>query len=81
MHGLPFTGARVMAEERLLVDWKGLKAMGWPFSRFHTLGRMVPSGLFPRPRKWGTHRSARITWRVTEVLPYFTAPPQPPTSP
>ncbi len=27
----------------LIVDWKGLKAMGWPYSRAHTWRLMAPT--------------------------------------
>lgn len=70
-----------MVDEPILVDWKWLKKMGWPFSRFHTCGRMIPAGLFPPFKKWGRHRSARITWEWAVVKPYFFAHvPQTPTA-
>jgi predicted DNA-binding transcriptional regulator AlpA len=58
--------------DRLIVDWKGLKRMGWPYSRAHTW-RLMAAGEFPRSFKLGSHRSSHPVWRVKEVLAYFEA--------
>ena len=71
-----------MTEERLLVDWKMLKALGWPYSRQHTY-RLMAARKFPQLRKFGTHRSARTSWRWPEVRPYleqFSPEPSPDVS-
>lgn len=64
-------------EKPLVVDWKGLKRMGWPYSRTNTWRMMFDSAYaenaFPRCRKLGKHRSAHVVWRVAEVLAYFEA--------
>jgi hypothetical protein len=61
----------------IVVDWKGLKKMGWPYSRVHTWRLMyVPQYLpdrFPACRKLGKHRGSRVVWRVAEILAYFEA--------
>lgn len=59
-----------MFNERLLVDWKALKALGWPYSRTHTW-RMIAAGRFPEPHKFGDHRGSRVAWYWQEVKPFF----------
>ena len=56
--------------ERMLVDWKGLKRLGWPYSRAHTY-RMIDAGRFPQPIKFGTQRGCRVAWRWRDVKPFF----------
>jgi predicted DNA-binding transcriptional regulator AlpA len=51
-----------MTEERLLVDWKTLKKLGWPYTRVHTF-RLIAAGKFPKPKKFGDHPGARVAWR------------------
>ena len=58
--------------QRLIVDWKGLKRMGWPLSRTHTW-RMMDAGEFPERHKLGIHRNSRPVWRVKEILDHFEA--------
>jgi predicted DNA-binding transcriptional regulator AlpA len=64
-------------ERPLVVDWKGLKRMGWPYSRTHTWRLMFDPDYagdpFPRCRKLGKDRSAHVVWRVAEVLAYLEA--------
>jgi predicted DNA-binding transcriptional regulator AlpA len=64
-------------EKPLVVDWKGLKRLGWPYSRAHTWRMMFDPDYavdpFPRARKLGKHRNAHVVWRVVEVLAYFEA--------
>ena len=44
-------------EKRLIVDWHGLKRMGWPFSRAHTWRMMQPEILRSSgSRRKGTYR-------------------------
>ncbi len=59
-----------MLVERLLVDWKTLKALGWPFSRTHTW-RMITAGRFPEPRKFGKHRNSRVAWYWKDIKEYL----------
>jgi predicted DNA-binding transcriptional regulator AlpA len=57
---------------RLIIDWRGLKNMGWPFSRAHTW-RLMAAGAFPQARKLGDHRNSHPVWRVRDVLAHFEA--------
>ena len=61
----------------LIVDWRGLRKMGWPLSRAHTWRLMFDPSYgddpFPRCRKLGRHSNSRVAWRVSEVLAYFEA--------
>jgi len=54
----------------ILVDWKRLKAMGWPYSRTSTY-RMVADGRFPKFLKLGPARGARIAWRWKDIKSFF----------
>ena len=64
-------------ERPLVVDWKGLKKLGWPYSRVHTMRLMFDpayaADAFPAYRKLGKDRGCRVVWRVAEVLAYFEA--------
>lgn len=66
-----------MSKNALIVDWKGLKQMGWPFSRAHTWRMMFDpnyaSDRFPRCHKLGKHRNSHPVWRVRDVLAHFEA--------
>jgi predicted DNA-binding transcriptional regulator AlpA len=59
-----------MNQVRLLVDWKSLKAMGWPYSRVHTW-RLMESGAFPRAYKLGKHRNAHPVWKLYDIMKAF----------
>ncbi len=62
-----------MLNERRLIDWKGLKELGWPYSRQHTW-RLIAQELFPKPTKFGRHRGCRVFWylhQVTEAIDAF----------
>ena len=57
-------------EDDRVVDWKGLKALGWPYSRTHTQ-RLEDAGKFPKRFKLVDARSAHPMWLrrlVLEVL-------------
>lgn len=66
-----------MSIKPLIVNWKGLRGMGWPFSRAHTWRLMFDPDYaddpFPRCRKLGKHRNSPPVWRVMDVLAYFEA--------
>jgi len=68
-------------ERPLVVNWKGLKSMGWPYSRTQTWRLMFDpayvDNAFPACRKLGKHRNAHVVWRVSEVLSYFEAHDRP----
>jgi hypothetical protein len=53
----------------VVVDWDGLKQMGWPFCRTETVERN--GGRYPQSFTLGNHFNARRLWRVAEVLAYF----------
>ena len=59
-----------MSTKPLIVDWKGLKRMGWCYSRAHTWRLMFDpdyaADSFPKCRKLGKHRSSHPVWRVQE---------------
>lgn len=61
----------------LVVDWKGLKRMGWNYSRVHTWRLMFDpeyaADAFPQCHKLGKHRNSHPYWRVAEVLAYLEA--------
>jgi Prophage CP4-57 regulatory protein (AlpA) len=44
-------------DEHTVVDWKGVKAIGVPYSRTH-IWRMMDAGDFPRAFKLGKHRNS-----------------------
>lgn len=64
-----------MSNRPLVVDWKGLRRLGWNISRAHTWRMMFDpdyaDNRFPRCHKMGPHRNSRPYWRVAEVLAYF----------
>jgi hypothetical protein len=66
-----------MSDRPLIVDWKGLKKMGWPFCRAHTWRMMFDpdyaDNRFAQCRKLGPHRNSHPVWRVVDVLAYFRA--------
>ena len=66
-----------MSTKPLIVDWKGLRRLGWCYSRAHTWRMMFDpdyaADSFPKCRKLGTHRNAHPVWRVLDILAYFEA--------
>lgn len=61
-----------MSQKPLIVDWKGLKKLGWPYSRAHTW-RMMEAGDFVKAAKLGKHRNSHPVWPVKGVLDYFSS--------
>jgi predicted DNA-binding transcriptional regulator AlpA len=57
--------------KRLLVSWADLKKMGWPYSRTHTMQRMMKSGRFPQARKLGKDRNSHPVWSYGEVVDHL----------
>jgi predicted DNA-binding transcriptional regulator AlpA len=53
-----------------VVNWKGIKALGIPYSRTH-VWRLVASGEFPKPFKLGSHRNSPPVWRLQSVLDWL----------
>lgn len=66
---LPSNEATYMAHctRRIIVSWKELKQLGWPYSRAHTW-RMMRDGRFAQCFKLGGHRNAHPVWRLQDVL-------------
>jgi predicted DNA-binding transcriptional regulator AlpA len=60
-----------MLKDRM-VDWKTLKAIGWPYSRQHTW-RLMAAGRFPQAYKLGSHRNSRVVWKLSDLLVHFAA--------
>jgi hypothetical protein len=64
-------------DKPLIVDWKSLKRMGWPYGRTHTWRMMFDpdyaTNAFPACRKLGKHVNSHPVWRVSEVLAFFEA--------
>lgn len=59
-----------MNQVRMLVDWKSLKAMGWPYSRVHTW-RLMKDGSFPRAFKLGKFRNSHPVWKLSDIYKAF----------
>ena len=55
---------------RLIIDWRGLKEMGWPYSRTHTW-RLIKAGKFPEPRKLGADRNSHPVWIYKNILAHL----------
>ena len=53
--------------ERLCIDWKGLKKLGFPFSRAHTQ-RLEDDKKFPERVNLGARR---VVWPYGPVLEWF----------
>lgn len=67
----------------LIVDWKGLKTLGWPYSRAHTW-RLMAGGWedahgewhavrhpFPKCTKLGNGPQAHPVWKYDEIIEYL----------
>ena len=71
------TRSKPMSIKPLIVDWKGLKRMGWPYCRAHTWRLMFDpdyaDDAFPACRKLGKHVNSHPVWRVSDVIAYFEA--------
>jgi predicted DNA-binding transcriptional regulator AlpA len=59
-------------EEVQVVDWKGLKALGIPYSRAH-IWRMMKAGTFPQAFKLGKHRNSHPVWWLKELIVWLKA--------
>ena len=49
-----------------VVDWKGLRALGIPYSRTH-IWRLMRRGRFPQCFKLEDDPKARVVWWLSEV--------------
>jgi predicted DNA-binding transcriptional regulator AlpA len=59
-------------DDHRVVDWKGLKALGVPYSRAH-IWRMMAVGDFPQAFKLGRHRNSHPVWWLYEILEWLHA--------
>jgi predicted DNA-binding transcriptional regulator AlpA len=57
-------------EDEGIVDWKGLKALGWPYSRTHTW-RLMKAGQFPKSFKLLDFRNSHPMWWLAEVIKFL----------
>jgi len=53
-----------------VVNWKGLKALGIPYSRAH-VWRLMSAGEFPKAFKLGNHRNSPPVWWLKEVFEWL----------
>jgi hypothetical protein len=60
-------------DDNRIVDWKGLKALGWPYCRTHTW-RLMAAGMFAQSFKLVQTRNAHPVWLLREVIPWLTPP-------
>jgi hypothetical protein len=66
-----------MSDKPLIVNWKGLKRLGWPYSRAQTWRLMFDPAYvdhrFPACHKLGSHHNSPPVWRMVDVLNYLEA--------
>jgi predicted DNA-binding transcriptional regulator AlpA len=55
-----------------VVNFRGLKAIGIPYSRTH-VRRMEKNGGFPRAFKLGDHRNSPFVWWLHEIIEWLKA--------
>lgn len=53
-----------------IVNFKGLKAIGIPYSRAH-IWRLMAARLFPQAFKLGTHRNSPPVWYLGEIIDWI----------
>ena len=58
--------------DQLVVDWKGLKTLGVPYSRAH-VWRLMGTGEFPQSFKLGPHRNSHPVWWLSDITAWFQA--------
>jgi hypothetical protein len=55
----------------IIIDWKGLKKLGWPYCRTHTW-RLMDAGKFPQCRKlFDETRNSHPVWVFRDVLTFL----------
>ena len=57
---------------RLIIDWRGLKELGWPYSRTQTW-RLMKANRFPQCKKLGTDRNSHPVWRYEDIVAHLKA--------
>ena len=63
-------------DEKKVVNWKGIKALGIPYSRAH-IWRLMFAGEFPRAFKLGPHRNSPPVWWLREIIDWLDAHARP----
>lgn len=58
-----------MSEKPLVIDWHGLKRMGWPYSRVHT-DRLMKEEITLSKRVGGRGSRAREYWDIPNPDPF-----------
>ena len=59
--------------EKLLVDFRELRALGIPYTREH-VGRLCRQGRFPRPlRLSGDDQSCKALWVYADIVSWISA--------
>jgi predicted DNA-binding transcriptional regulator AlpA len=53
-----------------VVNYKGLRALGIPYSRVH-IGRLESNARFPASFKLQEHRNSPRVWRLAEVFEWL----------
>lgn len=53
-----------------VVNWKGIKALGIPYSRAHVF-RLVDAGEFPKFFKLGPHRNSPPVWWLRDIIEWL----------
>jgi len=53
-----------------IVDWKGLKGLGWPYSRTHTW-RLMKAGKFPKSFKLADFPNSHPVWWLREIIAFL----------
>jgi len=54
----------------IIIDWKNLKKLGWPYSRTDTV-RKMKAGKFPQSFKLADHRNSHPVWAYAQVVAHF----------
>ena len=56
--------------EPVMLAWKDLKRLGWPYERTHTW-RLIKAGQFPQPAKFFNQCKSKNLWRYEEVKAFL----------
>jgi len=60
-------------DDKRVITWKGIKALGIDLSRPHVTQRLEKQGKFPKGFKLGTHTNSRRVWWRREVIAWLEA--------
>lgn len=53
-----------------VVNWKGIKSLGIPYSRAH-IWRLMEAGEFPKAFKLGPHPNSPPVWWLSEIIAWL----------